>query len=223
VTSSENIPDTVWAAGAAIVGGGLFVLVGRSFHAEGLLSLGLVIATALLLLRGTAVGWWLAMFWAVANSSAPFVFGSPIWIAVVGLGVALALITRSAREYCFTTHRSASVASAPAAIGRDISVHASRAADMAAEVSYAAAGGGWREVWNRLPVARISRKRAFFGFLFASLLLLPAIAALGALHRGSAHGSQLVDVIYRVVGDAAFLAHVGLVVTLVLIVRAAIR
>src|SRR6185312_14374472 len=81
----ESVPDPVCFAAAGIFGGQLVRLVGSTFQVTEWVGLGIAVIAVVLLIGGTAVGWILAAFWAFSAVSGPFVFGSPIWIGVVGL------------------------------------------------------------------------------------------------------------------------------------------
>jgi hypothetical protein len=219
MTKCESVPDPVFLAAVAIMGGQLGRFVETSFQPTEWVGVGIAVIAVLLLIGGMRAGWIVAAFWAASAVSGPFVFGSPIWIGVVGLVAGLALSTKGARGYCF---RDSSVTLVSRGNKSADPPHTSA---VALHVPDATVGTGvyWRYLHTRLTAMRISRKFAFFGFLIGTLVLLPATGLLGRLNRESGRGNFLVDISYHVVVVAETVTQIGLLVTLVLIVRAAVR
>jgi len=217
MTKAERIPDSIWLAAVGIVGSQVIQLAMSSFRAVDLVGLGIAAGAAVLLIRGASAGWILAAFWAASEVSAPFVFGSADWIAVIGLGVALALATKSARGYCYGVAHGSAPFDEPVALERITPSGASQGERPARD------GGVWTKVRNRPTAAHFNNKYSFFGFLFGILVLLPATGLLGRLNRGSGRGNLFVDVSYHVVSVASTLVQIGFILTLVLIARAAFR
>ncbi|HEX4308045.1 MAG TPA: hypothetical protein VHZ54_18560 [Solirubrobacterales bacterium] len=219
MTKWESVPDPVFLAAAAIVGGQLGRFVDTSFQPTEWVGVGIAVIAVLLLIGGTRAGWIVAAFWAASAVSGPFVFGSAVWIGVVGLVVGLALCTKEARGYCFKDSSGTLVSRA------NKSADQPHTSAIAPHVPDAAVGRGgyWRYLHRRLTAVRISRKVAFFGFLIGTLVLLPATGLLGRLDRGSGRGNVLVDISYHMVVIAETVTQIGLLVMLVLIVRATVR
>jgi hypothetical protein len=218
MTKWESVPDPVFLAAVAIVGGQLGRLVETSYQPTEWVGVGIAVIAVLLLIDGMRAGWIVAAFWAASAVSGPFVFGSPIWIGVVGLVVGLALGTKGARGYCFNDSSGTLVSRGDKSADH---LHTSAIAPHVLDAAVDA-GGYWGYLSRHLPLVRISRKFAFFGFLVGTLVLLPATGLLGRLDRGSGRGNFLVDITYHVVVFVETVTQIGLLVTLVLIVRAAI-
>ena len=122
MTKWESVPDPVFLAAAAIVGGQLGRLVETSFQPTEWVGVGIAVLAGLLLTGGVRAGWFLAAFWAASAVSGPFVFGSPIWIGVVGLVVGLALGTKGSRGYCFSVSSGTLVSRGKKSGSPDVSV-----------------------------------------------------------------------------------------------------
>jgi hypothetical protein len=170
----------------------------------------------MLLINGSGAGWILAMLWAASEVFAPLVLGSPIWVAMIGLAVALALVTRSAREYCLTGADDKDVLVERPTIRKDIPAGVSF-------VATASEKRAWGDIWKRLLAIRINKKYAFLGFLIGTVVLLPATGVLGRLYRGSGRGNSFVEVGYHLVVVASTVSQIGLLLTLILLIRAALR
>jgi hypothetical protein len=166
MTKWESVPDPVWLAALGIVGGEVIHLAVSSFPATDLVGIGIAAGAAVLLIRGSVAGWILAAFWAASEVSAPFVFGAPIWVGVVGLVVGLALGTKGARGYCFRDSSGIRVSGQPLPADQPhtpaLVPHVAGPAEKRA--------GYWRNFRRRLSAVRISRKYAFFGFLIGTLV-----------------------------------------------------
>lgn len=216
MTKAESVPDPVWAAGVGIVGGEVIQVAVSSLQAADLIAIGISAGAAMLLINGSGAGWILAMLWAASEVSAPLVMGSPIWVAMIGVAVALALVTTSAREYCLTGADDMDVSEEPPTIRKDMSASVPI-------VETASERRIWGDISKRLLAIRINKNYAFLGFLIGTVVLLPVTGLLGRAYRGSARGSSLVEVGYHVVVLASTLSQIGLIVTLVLMIRAALR
>jgi hypothetical protein len=192
------------------------LLVASSLQASALLGLGLSLGVAVLLFRGAILGWLLAAFWAASALSAPFVFASPFWVGVSGAIVAIGLLTKSARAYCFGSGRTAALAH-PLTIERDVATRMTALSYEAAEA--ASSGQFWRRARQRIPILRLSRKQAFLLLLASAIVFMPLTGVVGKLYRGSGRGDLLVEVLYHFVSVTATFAQVGLIIMLIMTIK----
>jgi hypothetical protein len=195
----------------------LVQLLALPLHPVALVGLGFTVLGGILLAAGRSFGWILMMFWAASVVSAPLVFDAPLWPVLGGALVVGALITQSARGYCFGRLPGSGVSIHPVAAERELT---GRLRDSLFRFEEAVAPFRIRRALeNHVPRSWLRRRNVFLFFLVATFVLLPLSGIFGRLDRNSGHGDLLVDVAYHVVSVSSTLALLGLIVTIFLILR----
>jgi hypothetical protein len=219
--AAAETPGAVWIAGSLPVLSQLAQLAVSGPELPGLLALVIAVAFSYLLVEGTRWGWGLTGLWALSAVSAPLVFSAPPWLAISGGIVLIALMTRSAREFCLH-----SVSDLPKSVKLSEIEH--RVAGRLSDLPYDALeivtdGGTSKRVQNWLEKRRITTGHVLAGLVLALIVILPITGETRRWHEGAGRGDFGVDVVFRTVLITNTLIQFALIATILLAVRSAVH
>jgi hypothetical protein len=196
MTPSARIPTWLRVAAVAIVGQDVAALLTSPITGVSIAWLLIGVFLAWFLLRGSRVAWVLAALSAAAQISAPLTLNGSAWLAVTAIIVLACLLAPSSRNAVWSERQW------PVSDLRD---------------SEWAVFGWLAHQADKLATrgATPGRGKVLLVLALCIAVLYPLVGALSNFHEGSAHGSVIVDVLWRVVWIGFSLLELALILLLI--------
>jgi hypothetical protein len=211
MTHTARTPTWLRIAAAVIVAQDVVALLVSSITGVGVAWVAVGVLLAWFLLRGSRVAWVFAVFSAAAQLSAPLTLNGPVWLAVTAMIVLACLLAPSSRSFVWADGQRPASGPWRSAAQRIYRRFLALAYNLAVRVPLL--GGGPANEKEGVP--RPSRGKLILTLALSVVVLYPLVGALSNFHDGSARGSIIVDVLWRVVWIGFTFLRLALIILLV--------